>query len=96
MYLPFLLNSYQVESRGSSKPTDKEFLKKQEELLLDNYSLLICHFVVIVILYYFLFYLEKTLGIDEEALIKLEAEVNNHKEELDLLNDLTEEQKLEV
>jgi len=52
--------------------------------------------VVIVILYYLLFYLEKTLGIDEEALIKLEAEVNSHKEELDLLNDLTEEQKLEV
>ncbi|XP_027853547.2 kinetochore protein NDC80 homolog [Aphis gossypii] len=75
MYLPFLLNSYQVESRGSGKPADQEFLKKQEELLLENYK--------------------KTLGIDEEALIKLEEELNNHKEELDLLNDLTEEQKLE-
>ncbi|XP_015376348.1 PREDICTED: kinetochore protein NDC80 homolog [Diuraphis noxia] len=75
MYLPFLLNSYQVESRGSNKPADQEFLKKQEELLLENYK--------------------KTLGVDEELLIKLEAEVNSHKEELDLLNDLTEEQKLE-
>ncbi|XP_050522455.1 kinetochore protein NDC80 homolog isoform X2 [Daktulosphaira vitifoliae] len=38
MYLPFLLNSYQVESRGTNKPTDKEFLQKQEELLLENYK----------------------------------------------------------
>lgn len=38
MYLPFLLNSYQVECRGTGKPADKEFLQKQEELLLENYS----------------------------------------------------------
>lgn len=40
MYLPFLLNSYIVETRGSGKPADIEFLQKQEELLLENYSLL--------------------------------------------------------
>jgi len=38
MYLPFLLNSYQVESRGTGKQGDNEFLQKQEELLLENYS----------------------------------------------------------
>jgi len=38
MYLPFLLNSYQVKSRGTGKPADIEFLQKQEELLLENYS----------------------------------------------------------
>lgn len=43
-----------------------------------------------------MFNLERTLGIDEEALIKLETEVANYNEELDLLCDATEEQKLEV
>jgi len=38
MYLPFLLNSYQVESRETGKPADSEFLQKQEELLLENYK----------------------------------------------------------
>lgn len=47
MYLPFLLNSYQVESRGSNKPTDQEFLKKQEELLLDNYSVLMLFYLML-------------------------------------------------
>lgn len=46
--------------------------------------------------YYFLYNLERTLGIDEEALVKLETEVAAHKEELDSLCDSTEEQKLEV
>lgn len=38
MYLPFLLNSFQVECRGTGKPAEQEFLQKQEELLLENYS----------------------------------------------------------
>lgn len=38
LYLPFLLNSYQVECRESGKPADQEYLRKQEELLLENYS----------------------------------------------------------
>lgn len=46
--------------------------------------------------YYFLQNLERTLGIDEEGLAKLENEVAAHKEELDSLCDSTEEQKLEV
>lgn len=44
----------------------------------------------------YLFYLEKTLGIDEGELIKLDAEIVDYKEELDSLSDVTEEQKLEV
>lgn len=38
MYLPFLLNSYQVESRVTGKPAEQEFLQRQEDLLLENYS----------------------------------------------------------
>lgn len=40
MYLPFLLNSYEVECRVTGKQIiDQEFLMKQEEFLLENYSL---------------------------------------------------------
>lgn len=74
-YLPFLLNSYLIETRGSGKSSDKEYLQKQEELLLENYK--------------------KTLGVDENEIAKLETEVANYKEELDLLCDVTEEKKLE-
>ncbi|VVC40485.1 Kinetochore protein Ndc80 [Cinara cedri] len=38
MYFPFLLNSYQVESRGTGKQADQEFLQKQEEFLYENYK----------------------------------------------------------
>jgi len=50
MYLPFLLNTYQVESRGTGKPADQEFLHKQEELLLENYSLLILFYLILLLL----------------------------------------------
>lgn len=74
-YLPYLLNSYLIETRDTGKPADIEFLQKQKELMLENYK--------------------KTLGIDEELLVKLEFEVDKYKEELDSLNDTTEKQKLE-
>lgn len=38
MYFPFLLNSYQIESRGTGKQVDQDFLQKQEEILYENYS----------------------------------------------------------
>lgn len=55
-----------------------------------------CHGVNLICTTFFLFNLEKTLGVNEDDLIKLEAEVSECKEELDLLCDKTEEQKLEV
>ncbi|XP_050440455.1 kinetochore protein NDC80 homolog [Adelges cooleyi] len=75
MYLPFLLNSYQVETREIKKPADIEFLQKQEDLLLENYK--------------------NTLGVDEQELHKLEAEVAEYQAELASLVDTTEERKLE-
>ncbi|KAE9545165.1 hypothetical protein AGLY_000708 [Aphis glycines] len=38
LYLPFLLNVYQIESRGTVKPEIRELLRKQEDLLLENYK----------------------------------------------------------
>lgn len=38
IYLPFLLNSFVFENKVVLKSADKEFLKKEEELLLENYS----------------------------------------------------------
>lgn len=46
MYMPFLLNSYLVECRETGKQTDQEFLRKQEELLLENYSLLKLYYFI--------------------------------------------------
>lgn len=46
--------------------------------------------------YYFLLNLERTLGIDEDLLAKLESEVADHQEQLESLLDSTEERKLEV
>ncbi|XP_025204202.1 kinetochore protein NDC80 homolog [Melanaphis sacchari] len=37
LYLPFLLNVYQIESKGTVKLEIQESLHKQEELLLENY-----------------------------------------------------------
>lgn len=96
--MPFLLDSYQVESKETGKPADKEFLQKQEYLLLENYSQLTYFnfYKYLIVIIVFVRDLENALGIDVEVLNQLETEVANLNEELKSNFNSVQEDKLEV
>lgn len=96
--MPFLLDSYQVECKETGKPADKEFLQKQEYLLLENYSQLTYFnfYKYLIVIIVFVRDLENALGIDVEVLNQLETEVANLNEELKSNFNSVQEDKLEV